>query len=82
MQTKKKLEKQDIQEGTKFVFCNRELIICTGMMFFYQFAGYNVVTNFAGTILQQDEKILLNITNATSPGKNSQMYVSFQIGFQ
>ena len=32
-------------------------------MFFYQFAGYNVVTNYAGTILQRDEEAILNITS-------------------
>ena len=35
-------------------------------MFFYQFAGYNVVTNYAGSILQRDEEAILNITSQHS----------------
>ena len=66
LQTTKKLEEPDIQEAAKSVLC-KPLLICSGMMFFYQFAGYNVVTNFAGTILQKDEEILLNKTKKLEP---------------
>ena len=40
----------------------KSLYISIGFMFFYQFAGYNVVTNYAGSILQRDEEAILNIT--------------------
>ena len=41
----------------------KSLYISIGFMFFYQFAGYNVVTNYAGSILQRDEEAILNITS-------------------
>ena len=41
-------------------------------MFFYQFAGYNVVTNYAGSILQRDEEAILNITYQQHSTNNKQ----------
>ena len=35
-------------------------------MFFYQFAGYNVVTNYAGSILQAEEQQLFNTSTVES----------------
>ena len=43
------------------IFC-KSLYIDIGLMFFYQFAGYNVVTNYAGSILKRDEEALFNIS--------------------
>ena len=43
-------------------FCCQPILIDVGMMFFYQFAGYNVVTSYAGSILQRDEDALRNAT--------------------
>ena len=41
-------------------------------MFFYQFAGYNVVTNYAGSILQRDEEAILNITQHSTNNNDSE----------
>ena len=40
----------------------KSLYIDIGLMFFYQFAGYNVVTNYAGSILKRDEEALFNVS--------------------
>ena len=64
MQTKQKLEKQDFKKVISNLLC-KSLLICIGMMFFYQFAGYAMVISFAGDILQKDEEILDK--NGTSP---------------
>ena len=64
MQTKQKLEKQDFKKVISNLLC-KSLLICIGMMFFYQFAGYALVVSFAGKILQQDEEMLDK--NGTSP---------------
>ena len=65
MQTKQKLEKQDFKEVISTILC-KSILICIGMMFFYQFAGYALVVSFAGKILQQDEEILYNNGTNTS----------------
>ena len=41
-------------------------------MFFYQFAGYNVVTNYAGSILQRDEEAILNMTSLHHSTNNNE----------
>ena len=64
MQTKQKLEKQDFKKVISNLLC-KSLLICIGMMFFYQFAGYALVVSFAGRILQKDEEMLDK--NGTSP---------------
>ena len=35
----------------KHLICNVNLLICIGMMGFYQFAGYGLIIGFAGKIL-------------------------------
>ena len=45
------------------LFQCKNLFLGLGMMFFYQFAGYNVVANYAGVILQADKDQLLNSTS-------------------
>jgi len=62
--TKQKLEKQDFKKVISNLLC-KSLLVCIGMMFFYQFAGYALVVSFAGKILQQDEEMLDK--NGTSP---------------
>ena len=59
LQTKQKLEEQDFKEVVSKLLC-KSFLICIGMMFFYQFAGYALVVSFAGKILKQDEEILVN----------------------
>ena len=49
-------------------------------MFFYQFAGYNVVTNYAGSILQRDEEAILNITLQQHFTNNKQQSESKESG--
>ena len=51
----------------------KSLYISIGFMFFYQFAGYNVVTNYAGSILQRDEEAILNITSQQHSTNNKQI---------
>jgi len=50
----------------------KSLYISIGFMFFYQFAGYNVVTNYAGSILQRDEEAILNMTLQQHSTNNEQ----------
>ena len=50
----------------KNLICCKSLYVDIGFMFFYQFAGYVVVTNYAGSILQKDEEMLFNITTIES----------------
>ena len=45
------------------LFRCKNLFLGIGMCFFYQFAGYNVVANYAGSILQAEEELLFNITS-------------------
>ena len=46
----------------KALICNINLLICIGMMGFYQFAGYGLIVGFAGKILHSEEKVHHNIT--------------------
>ena len=50
----------------------KSLYISIGFMFFYQFAGYNVVTNYAGSILQRDEEAIFNITHHSTNNNDSE----------
>ena len=45
------------------LFKCKNLFVGIGMCFFYQFAGYNVVANYAGSILQAEEELLFNTTS-------------------
>ena len=45
------------------LFKYKNLFVGIGMCFFYQFAGYNVVANYAGSILQAEEELLFNTTS-------------------
>ena len=45
------------------LFKCKNLFLGLGMCFFYQFAGYNVVANYAGSILQAEEELLFNSTS-------------------
>lgn len=45
------------------LFRCKNLFLGIGMCFFYQFAGYNVVANYAGSILQAEEELLFNTTS-------------------
>ena len=38
-------------DNVKALICNMNLLICIGMMGFYQFAGYGLIVGFAGKIL-------------------------------
>ena len=51
-----------LMEAMKNLISCKSLYIDIGLMFFYQFAGYNVVTSFAGSILKRDEEAIFNIT--------------------
>lgn len=51
------------------MFSCKGLYIDAGFMFFYQFAGYNVVTNYAGVILQKDEELLFNSTENSAENR-------------
>jgi len=50
----------------KNLICCKSLYVDIGFMFFYQFAGYVVITNYAGSILQRDEEEIFNITESES----------------
>ncbi len=46
----------------------RPVFISFGVMFFYQFAGYNVITNYAASILQRSEEKLMKEDHVLSEG--------------
>ena len=49
----------------KALICNINLLICIGMMGFYQFAGYGLIVGFAGKILHgrgKDQNITTDVT--------------------
>ena len=45
-----------IMDQVRALICNMNLLICIGMMGFYQFAGYGLIVGFAGKILHSGEK--------------------------